>query len=90
MYVGIASPPWSGSRAYNPSGLIHVEQRCAEEEHRREHQERDQRRRANRLIAEAVQEDDEHEPAEEDHDHERRERAEAVHVVRAREPRPAP
>src|SRR5205809_1010773 len=36
MYVAIASPPWSGSRAYNPRRLIHVEQGRAEQEHDRD------------------------------------------------------
>jgi hypothetical protein len=90
MYVAIASPPWSGSRAYNPCGLVHVEQRRAEEEHRREHEEGDQRRRPNRLVAEPVQDEYEHEAAEKDGDHERRKGAERVDVVGTRQSCPTP
>jgi hypothetical protein len=54
MYVGIAAPPWSGSRAYKPGGLIHVEECRPEQKDRREHEQCDERGRTDRLIAEPV------------------------------------
>jgi len=69
--------------------LVDVQQGSAEEEDRREDEQGKQRGDADRLIPKTVEDDDEHQSAEEDRDHERGERAELVYEVRAREPRAA-
>jgi hypothetical protein len=65
--------------------LVNVEQRRADQEHRRQHQQREERSPSNRLVTKAVQDNHEHQSTQEDHDHERRERAERVDEVRAGE-----
>src|SRR5436305_14862536 len=89
MYVGIAAPPRWGAGLYNARCLVEVQQCSAEEEDRREDQEREQRCDADGLVADTVQHDDEDEPGQEDGDHERRESTELVHEVRARQSRTA-
>jgi hypothetical protein len=89
MYVGTSSPPRSGSRLYNSRRLVNVEQRRAEQKHRRQHQQREERSPSNRLVTKAVQDNHEHQSTQEDHDHERRQRAELVYEVRAGELRAA-
>src|SRR6266550_3829069 len=76
MYVGIA-PPRRVSRR-----LVEVEQRGAEEEYGRDHEQRQKGRdRAFELTCAAEQEE-EHRGREEGHDHQRRERSRRVDEVR--------
>src|SRR2546423_14542731 len=80
-YVGIAPPPRSGGRAYNPGGLVEVEERGAEEEDRRDHEHGKKRSRVERDPAAAAQQEEERRGGEAAGDRQRRERAERGHVV---------
>src|SRR5256714_12415410 len=80
-YVGIAPPPRSGSRAYNPRGLIEVEERGPEEEHRRDDQVSEESRDPSRRLAGPVQEQDEHQPHQHEREQERGQRSRRVDAV---------
>jgi len=82
-YVGIAPPPRSGSRAYNPRRLIEVEERGPEEEHRRDDEVSEEACDPSRRLAGPVQEQDEHEADEHEREQECRQRSRGMDVVGA-------
>src|SRR6478672_13775271 len=80
MYVGIALPPRSGARLYSRF-LVDVQDRGAEHEDRSQHEQREERRDAQRLIAQLAQREEQDETCQEDGDEQRRERTQRVDVV---------
>jgi len=80
-YVGIAPPPRSGGRAYNPRRLIEVEERGPEEEDRRDDEVSEEACDPRRRLPGSVQKQDEHEPDEHEREQECRERSRGVDVV---------
>src|SRR5581483_10831860 len=86
-YFGISAllpsrPDLSGTA---PGSLVEVEQRRADEQHRREHEVGTGRRRALGDLAAAAEQQREHQPDHVEDDHQRRETAERVDVVGAPE-----
>ena len=81
----MTSPPRSGLRLYNARGLVHVEQRGSEQQDRGEDQQRDRRSDVHALAAETVQQEDEHEAAQEERDDECGDGSERMDVVGTRE-----
>jgi len=75
MYVGIA-PPRPNSRR-----LVVVEQRGAEEEYGRDHEERQECRRDTLELAGPAEKEEEHRRGQKRHDHQRRERPGGMDVV---------
>jgi hypothetical protein len=72
MYVGIALPPRSGARLYSRF-LVDVQDRGAKHEHWSEDDKRQERRDAQRLVAQRSQREEQHETCQEDGDEQRRE-----------------
>jgi hypothetical protein len=83
MYVGIAPPP-SGRRAYTCE-LVVIKERAAKEEQRRDHEDGDEGRRAQSGCAGGTECEEEDVRGQEPNERERRERADCMREIGARE-----
>src|SRR2546429_130310 len=83
MYVGIAPPP-SGRRAYTCE-LVVIKERAAEEEQRRDDEDGDERRRTQSSRAGGTECEEEDVRGQEPDERERRERADCMREIGARE-----